>query len=106
LPSYFLGFAWIIGDEVQAWDPTLARFQELGIQPVPTLYRGPYRLGLFDDLAKTLDLGRQEGFVARVAGAFAEGAMPERVGKYVRAGHVQSEVHWMQAELIPSRLAT
>ncbi|MCX7287664.1 MAG: RNA ligase family protein [Rhodobacterales bacterium] len=106
LPSYFLGFAWIIGDEVQAWDPTLARFQELGIHPVPTLYRGPYRQGLFDDLAKTLDLGRQEGFVARVAGAFAETAMPEQVGKYVRAGHVQSQVHWMQAELVPNRLAT
>jgi hypothetical protein len=106
LPSFFLGFAWIIGDEVQAWDQTLARFDELGIQPVPTLYRGPYRQGLFDDLAKTLDLGRQEGFVARVAGAFAEAAMPDRVGKYVRAGHVQSEVHWMQAELIPNRLAT
>jgi hypothetical protein len=105
LPSYFLGFAWIIGDEVQAWDLTLARFEELGIRPVPTLYRGPYRNGLFDDLAKRLDLSRQEGFVARIADAFAESAMPESMGKYVREGHVQSELHWMKAELIPNRLA-
>jgi hypothetical protein len=105
LPSYFLGFAWIIGDEVQAWDLTLARFDELGIRPVPTLYRGPYRNGLFDDLAKSLDLNRQEGFVARIANAFAETSMPESVGKYVREGHVQSEVHWMKAALIPNRLA-
>ncbi|MDT8857270.1 RNA ligase family protein [Paracoccaceae bacterium Fryx2] len=105
LPSYFLGFAWIIGDEVQAWDLTLARFEELGIRPVPTLYRGPYRNGLFDDLAKSLDLSSQEGFVARIAGAFVESAMPERMGKYVREGHVQSDVHWMKAELIPNRLA-
>ena len=105
LPSYFLGFAWIIGDEVQAWDLTLARFDELGIRPVPTLYRGPYRNGLFDDLAKSLDLNRQEGFVALIANAFAETSMPESVGKYVREGHVQSEVHWMKAALIPNRLA-
>lgn len=105
LPSYFLGFAWIIGGEVQAWDLTLARFDELGIRPVPTLYRGPYRSGLFDDLAKALDPSRQEGFVARVADAFAETAMPERMGKYVRQGHVQSEVHWMKSDLIPNKLA-
>lgn len=105
LPSYFLGFAWIIGDEVQAWDLTLARFDELGIRPVPTLYRGPYRNGLFDDLANSLDLTRQEGFVARIANAFAETSMPESVGKYVREGHVQSAVHWMKAALIPNRLA-
>lgn len=104
LPSYFLGFAWIVGDEVQSWDLTLARFEELGIQPVPTLYRGLYKPGLFDDLAQSLALSRQEGFVARIADSFAESDMPRRMGKYVREGHVQSETHWMKAELIPNRL--
>lgn len=105
LPAYFLGFAWIVDEEVQPWDLTLARFEELGVQAVPTLYRGPYRKGLFDSLAKSLDLTRQEGFVVRTAEAFMESAMPERVGKYVREGHVQSELHWMKAELIPNKLA-
>lgn len=105
LPSYFLGFAWIVGNEVQTWDLTQARFEELGIQPVPTLYRGPYRPSLFDDLAQALDPTQQEGFVARIAGSFIESDMPRRVGKYVREGHVQSETHWMKAELIPNRLA-
>lgn len=105
LTSYFLGFAWIIGNEVQTWDLTQARFEELGIQPVPMLYRGPYRPSLFDDLAQALDLTKQEGFVARIAGSFMESDMPRRVGKYVREGHVQSETHWMKAELIPNRLA-
>lgn len=105
LPSYFLGFAWIIDDEIQSWDLTLARFEELGIQPVSMLYRGAYRSGLFDDLAQALDLTRQEGFVARIAASFPESDMPKRVGKYVRAGHVQTETHWMKAELIPNRLA-
>lgn len=104
LPSFFLGFAWIVGDQVQSWDLTQARFEELGIQSVPTLYRGSYRAGLFEDLAQALDLTRQEGFVARVADAFAEGDMPRRVGKYVRAGYIQSEIHWMKAQLIPNCL--
>lgn len=105
LPSYFLGFAWIIEDEIESWDLTLARFEELGIQPVSTLYRGAYRAGLFDDLAQTLDLTNQEGFVARIAASFPESDMPRHVGKYVRAGHVQTETHWMKAELIPNQLA-
>ncbi|WP_299929197.1 RNA ligase family protein [uncultured Pelagimonas sp.] len=105
LPSFFLGFAWIVDGEVQSWDLTQARFEELGIQPVSTLYRGPYRESLFDDLAQELDLTKQEGFVARVADSFAETDMPTRMGKYVREGHVQSETHWTKAELIPNRLA-
>ncbi len=104
LPSYFLGFAWIIGDEVQPWDLTVARFDELGIKAVSTLYRGPYRTGLFEDLAKALDLTKQEGFVARFAGAFMESDMPKRMGKYVRQGHVQSETHWMKADLVANGL--
>jgi hypothetical protein len=36
LPSYFLGFALIIGDTVQSWNTTLTRFDELGIRPVQT----------------------------------------------------------------------
>ncbi|MER9421158.1 RNA ligase family protein [Mesorhizobium sp. M0317] len=105
LPSFFLGFAWIIGTEIQPWDLTLARFEELGITPVPTLYRGPFSPNLFDNLAASLDKAKQEGFVARVAEAFAEADMPIRMGKYVRAGHVQSETHWMKAELVTNRLA-
>lgn len=105
LPSYFLGFAWIMDDEVQSWDLTMARLDELGIQAVPTLYRGPYREGLFDDLAQSLDPIRQEGFVVRTAETFVESAMPACMGKYVREGHVQSEIHWMKADLIPNKLA-
>lgn len=104
LPSYFLGFAWIVGDEIQSWDTTIHRFKELGIQPVPTLYRGAFRPALFDEIAQSLDLARQEGFVARIAESFPETEMPYRVGKYVREGHVQAETHWMKGALVPNRL--
>ena len=36
---------------------------------------------------------------------FSESEMPARIGKYVRANHVQSEAHWMNSELVPNRLA-
>ncbi|MGI0524773.1 RNA ligase family protein [Rhizobium giardinii] len=104
LPSYFMGFAWIVGDEIQAWDLTLVRFDELGITPVPTLYRGPFRPSLFEELAVSLDTVKQEGFVVRVAAAFLEADMPACMGKFVRADHVQSKTHWMRTEVIPNRL--
>ncbi len=105
LSSYFLGFAWIVGDEIQSWDGASARFVELGILTPPLLYRGAWRPKLFENLAAGLDLNRQEGFVVRVAGAFQERAMPTHMGKWVRAGHVQSETHWTQAEITRNGLA-
>ncbi len=105
LPSYFLGFSWIVGHEIQSWDATLGRFKELGVVPVAELYRGPYYDRLFEKVAEQLDLSKQEGFVARDAAAFNENSMPFCMGKYVRADHVQSETHWMNSELIPNRLA-
>ena len=61
--------------------------------------------GLIVDVAEHLDLAKQEGFVVRDALGFKESEMPNRMGKYVRANHVQSETHWMKAELVPNRLA-
>lgn len=105
LPSYFMGFSWIIGDQIQPWDETLLRLKELGVTPVTKLYRGPFSDRLFEDVAGSLDLSKQEGFVARVALGFKESDMPSRLGKYVRANHVQNETHWMKSELVPNRLA-
>lgn len=105
LRSYFMGFSWILGSDIQPWDATLDRFTELGITPVTELYRGPFTDDLFGKVAERLDLARQEGFVARDAAGFSETEMPIRMGKYVRANHVQSETHWMNSELVPNRLA-
>jgi RNA ligase len=105
LPSYFLGFAWIIGSEVQSWDRTLKRFADIGIIPVPLIYRGPFRSTLFADIAASLDPVQKEGFVVRIAGAFQDQDMSVAMGKYVRAGHVQTDQHWMTSALVPNRLA-
>jgi len=105
LPSYFMGFAWILGDEVQAWDDTEARFSELGICSVPVLFRGRFSEPLIEELASQMDFSSQEGFVIRTASSFSEEQMATKVGKYVRSDHVQSEIHWMKAEIVKNGLA-
>lgn len=65
-------FARITGVEVQSWDMTLARF---------------------DDLARASNPNRREGFGPRIADAFPEAEMPRRMGKDVR-----SASHRMKSE--------
>ncbi|WP_367646929.1 RNA ligase family protein [Ruegeria arenilitoris] len=104
LPTYFLGFAYVKGNVVQSWDATLLRFAELGISPVPVLFRGQFSEKSIADVISNLDLSTQEGFVVRTTAAYAEEAMPTHLAKYVREGHVQSETHWMNAELVKNGL--
>lgn len=105
LPSYFLGFAWILGEDLQSWDDTQVRFEELGITSVPVLYRGPYSNRLSEDLISQMDFSLQEGFVLRTAAAFPEDQMATKFAKYVRENHVQSDVHWIKAEVVRNGLA-
>ncbi|QDI76535.1 MULTISPECIES: RNA ligase family protein [Leisingera] len=104
LPSYFLGFAWIVDGVIQPWEETLARFGELGIVSVPVLYRGPPSESVLQATISALDLAAQEGFVIRTAREFAEAEMQTLLAKYVRADHVQTEVHWMNAEIVKNGL--
>ncbi|MEM6713410.1 MAG: RNA ligase family protein, partial [Pseudomonadota bacterium] len=75
LPSYFLGFAWIVGEQVKSWDETTARFKELGIQPVPVLFRGQFNKVTAKSVLDGLDLKSQEGFVVRSVSSFVESEM-------------------------------
>lgn len=105
LPSYFLGFAWIVDEEIQSWDDTLHRFDDLGITSVPLLYRGAFSHTAIRQILADMNFATQEGFVVRSAEAFGESDMPRLLAKYVRQDHVQSETHWMQAEVIKNGLA-
>ncbi len=89
---------------MQSWDATLSRFLELGITAVPELYRGRFSVKVVADVIAGLDLDTQEGFVVRTTAAFNDEDMPTHLAKYVREGHVQSDTHWMNAELVKNRL--
>ncbi|MFJ8072503.1 RNA ligase family protein [Streptomyces sp. NPDC096176] len=103
LDSYFYGFS--VWDELGwclDWDRTVQFLRDLGI-PVPrVLWRG-----VFDERALrrlTLDLGRQEGFVVRTVDGFMAQEFGRRVAKWVRAGHVRTDTHWMHAAVVENGL--
>jgi hypothetical protein len=108
LESFFYGFSMWSNDPNVClnWDYTIDMFELIGITPVPLLYRGIYDEAVLLDLVKGLDKTKQEGLVMRVAGSFPMEAFSKKVCKWVRADHVQTDQHWMHAEVKPNRLKT
>ncbi|MFE9095983.1 RNA ligase family protein [Streptomyces sp. NPDC007264] len=103
LESWFYGFSvWDEGGRCLAWDPTVAFLRGLGV-PVPrVLWRG-----LFDERvlrALRQDPARQEGYVVRVVDGFGGEEFGQRVAKWVRAGHVRTDTHWMHAAVVENGL--
>jgi hypothetical protein len=106
LESYVLGISiWNEFNVALPWDETLDWFQLLdNIVPVPLLWRGKITHKKLMELAEGLDPKIHEGFVVRRADAIPYSAFGRRVAKYVRKGHVQSDSHWMHAEIVPNKL--
>ena len=106
LTSYFYVFAAFQGRVCLSWADTVEWAQLLGLETAPSLYHGLYEnkpvRGCFT--GKSAFVGEQEGFVVRVAGAFDEADFGLNVAKFVRAGHVQTDEHWLNREVIPNRL--
>ena len=105
LDSYFYGFSiWNSENIALHWGDTLRWFMQLGIKPVPVLYKGPFNLKRLERLAAELDPKAQEGFVVRVIGAIPYEDFDKKVAKWVRKGHVQTDEHWMKAPIVPNRI--
>ncbi|MFF8842373.1 RNA ligase family protein [Streptomyces sp. NPDC015127] len=109
LDGYFYGFSvWDADGRCLDWDRTVAFLRELGI-PVPrVLWRGflSENAGSAEKTLRALklDLTRQEGYVVRTAGGFAAEEFGRRVAKWVRAGHVRTDTHWMHAAVVANGL--
>lgn len=106
LPSYFLGFSiWDDRNICLAWDETVEWFELLGIKPVEVIYDGIYDEAKIKALWDDRNWSREEGYVLRVADAFAYGEFKDKVAKFVRKNHVQTNKHWMQGQrVIPNGL--
>lgn len=114
LLSYFMGFSLWDGNECKSWDETMEWFEELGITPVPVLYRGIFDEKLLRSLVDTMDLEKQEGYVIRVADSFTvdfsdtkhdDEQFAKYIAKFVRKGHVNEDSdHWMNKEIIKNNL--
>lgn len=100
LPSYFLAFSvWDEHNVCLDWDTTLLFLEDLGVEPVPQLYRGPFEADAIQDVVRRLDTSRDEGIVVRLADSFHYDDFGLSVAKWVRPGHVQSDQHWMHGPI-------
>lgn len=120
LTTWFEGFSiWNDANQCLPWDDTMEWFQMIGaeaglsITPVPVLYDGPFDMreiektwaGLLDqDAANAAErnepLQQREGYVIRSADGFAYRDFRKNVAKWVRAGHVQTDEHWMHGPVV------
>ena len=78
------------------WDSTLEIFEDLGITPVPHLYRGQADFKKLKEIYDSLDFSKNEGIVVRTINSFPEADFEKNVGKAVRPGHVQTDQHWLR----------
>ncbi len=115
LPSYFLVFG--VRDEVRhVWlsvADTIGLALGLDLQVVPTLAQfappdGSAVERLTTSLVRTAGptYGDEiEGIIVRTADAFADADFERSVAKWVRAGHVQTDEHWLHQPIVPNGLA-
>jgi hypothetical protein len=89
------GNDWLQWDEVQAWAA------ELGVSTVPELDHG--RFATEKQLRKHVEAlcalpsacgVEREGVVVRLARSFSNEEFETALGKWVRAGHVKTDIHW------------
>ena len=106
LSSYFHLFSiWNADNIALSWDETTAWARDYDLDTVPELYRGEWDETMVRALADRLEPQSQEGFVVRLADRIEFDTFPSSIAKWVRRGHVQTDQHWMFAEIIPNRLA-
>lgn len=107
LPSYFLQFAAVDGTQFRSWDDTVAIATELGLATVPVLWRGTWDERVVREAAwwRPTYSTKSEGYVVRVVRAFPATEFRQAIAKFVRAGHVQTNDHWLHRKVIPNELA-
>jgi hypothetical protein len=98
LPDWFLAFSIWNKNKCLDWNNSMDWFELLGLKSVPVLYYGHIDLNQLETFHERL-LPEQEGYVIRNAGSFDYDHFDQNVFKWVRPNHVQTDQHWMQAEM-------
>lgn len=105
LDSWFYGFSvWDAGGRCLDWDRTVRFLRGLGVPAPRVLWRGAYDERALRGLTERWDTVRREGYVVRTVEGFDGGRFGERVAKWVRPGHVQTDTHWMYAAVVENGL--
>lgn len=105
LETYFYGFSiWNEMNYCLSWDETIEWFALLGIKQVPLLYDGIFDEEKIKELWKEDKWEKMEGYVIRLADGFFYKEFSQKVGKFVRPGHVQTTKHWMYGQPLEKNL--
>lgn len=105
LPSYFMAFSlWNERNVCMDWDATQQWFELLNVRSVPVLYDGVFDAKKIQALYSDADWNEHEGYVLRLADAFAYSEFRKSVAKFVRQGHVQTVKHWMHGQPVEKNL--
>ncbi|WP_330261891.1 RNA ligase family protein [Streptomyces sp. NBC_00539] len=102
LDGWFYGFSVWDGDHCLDWDRTVRFLRRLGVPTPRVLWRGVYDERALRKLR--IDTARQEGYVVRTVAGFPRTDFGRYVAKWVRAGHVRTDTHWMYAPVVPNGL--
>jgi len=106
LDSYFYLFSiWDENNESLSWNEVLEWAAILELHTVPELYRGEWNESFARKITDNLDVSTQEGIVVRDTSRFHYDDFGTSLAKWVRKGHVQTDQHWMFAEVVPNQLS-
>lgn len=106
LRSYFYTFSiWTQSNTCLSWDETMEWSEILGLETVDIIYKGKWGKDLINNIYNHFYYpDEKEGFVVRLADAFHYSMFSVSIAKYVRAGHVQTDEHWMHQAIIKNEL--
>lgn len=101
LEDYFQVFSvWNDKNVCLSWEETKVWTALLELATVPVLYQGPWDKKLIQKLPiESFNNDPCEGYVVRVSEPFHYKEFRKKVGKMVRANHVQTHGHWMRSKL-------
>jgi hypothetical protein len=103
LQSYFYLFSvWNELNECLSWQATEEWASLLGCPCPAVLYAGIWDAKAIQAIQVPSDIS--EGYVVRLADGFAYAEFSSSVAKWVRPHHVQTDQHWMHAQLVPNLL--
>ncbi len=103
LDSYFYLFSiWNEHNECLDWDETREWAALLGLVTPHEFYRGEWD----DELVQSIEVDTDvvEGYVARTVAGFGYADFQQHIAKWVRKNHVQTDEHWMHAQIVPNTL--
>lgn len=105
LSSYFYAFSVLYKTTFLSWDDTVYELNKLNVTHAPIIYDG-----LWDDIifkhieVGSTEKGEMEGYVVRLADSFDITDFSKSIAKYVRAGHVQTDEHWLDKPMVKNEL--